>query len=363
MLFVLALVFFVLLVIVHEFGHFIAAKRNGVEVEEFGIGFPPRFASKVMGKGFWKTEYSWNWLPLGGFVRLKGESDADRRKGSFGAASLRAKVKIMLAGVGMNLLAAFAIFITLAFIGMPSLIPNQYQPQTNDAVVTRNEVRVGYMAPNSPAEEAGVKEGDVIVRFNGSTVDDSEQLFELTEAAAGKLVAVTLRDGEGPDRTVRAQINPKDSGEAYFGVSPADLELTKYTFSAPLVGVVTTLQFGWETLKGLGNLLVDLVTTEFKEASESVSGPVGVVVILQNAADFGFNYVFALIGLISLTLAIMNALPIPALDGGRLAVTLLFRAMKKPLTEQTEQRIHGTGFAVLLMLIVLITFVDIDRFF
>ena len=362
MLFVLALIFFVLLVIVHEFGHFIAAKRNGVEVDEFGIGFPPKAASRVMGKGFWKTEYSLNWLPLGGFVRLQGENDSDKRKGSFGAASLGAKTRIMLAGVMMNLLAAFVIFIILGFIGMPKLIPNQYQPDVSDAVTTQDIVRVGFVQPGSPAEKAGLEQNDTIVRFNGTDVNDSEQLFKLTEAAAGQTVEVVIIS-DGAEETVTAQLNPKDGDDPYFGVGPADLETTRYTWSAPKVGVVTTVQFGWETLKGLGNLVADLFTAQFKEASESVSGPVGVVVILQSATDFGFFYVFALIGLISLTLAIMNALPIPALDGGRLAVTLLFRAMNKPLTEKKEQMIHGTGFAVLMLLIILITVVDIDRFF
>jgi len=363
MLFALAIFFFVLLVIVHEFGHFVAAKRNGVEVDEFGIGFPPKITSRVMGKGFWKSEYSLNLLPLGGFVRLMGETDADTREGSFGAASLPAKVKIMLAGVFMNLMAAFAIFIFLAFVGMPKLIPNQYMPASSDAVKTQDIVWVGYVQPDSPADKAGVEKKDTIVKFNGQPVTDSDQMFELSRASAGESVEVVVISGEGEERTVTAELNTLDSGEPFFGVSPADLETVRYTYSAPVVGIVTTAQFGWETLKGLGNLLADLFTADFAEAKKSVAGPVGVVVILQNATSFGLYYVLSFIGLISLTLAIMNALPIPALDGGRLFVTLLFRAINKPLTEKTEQMIHGTGFAVLLLLILLITIVDVDRFF
>ena len=362
MLFALALVFFVLLVIVHEFGHFIAAKRNGVEVEEFGIGFPPKIFGKKLGKGFWRTEYSLNWLPLGGFVRLKGETDADKRKGSFGAASLRAKVKIMMAGVGMNLLAALAIFTFLAFVGMPRLIPDQYLPETADAVKTQDLVRVAYVQPGSPTEAAGLQEGDSLITFAGTDVTESDQLFELTEINAGQTVELVVLDQEGKTRTVKATLNDNDE-EGYLGLGPADLETVRYTYNAPIVGAVTTWQFGFETMRGLGNLVIDLFTAQFEEASESVSGPVGVVVILQSATEFGVLYVLALIGLISLTLAIMNALPIPALDGGRLAVTLLFKAMNKPLTEKTEQLIHGIGFAVLMILVLLITVVDIDRFF
>jgi regulator of sigma E protease len=362
MLFALAIFFFVMLVIVHEFGHFVAAKRNGVEVDEFGIGFPPKIASKKMGKGFWRTEYSLNLLPLGGFVRLLGETDSDTREGSFGAASLRTKVKIMLAGVFMNLITAFAIFIFLAFVGMPRLIPNQYLPE-NGATVTRSEVRAGYVEPNSPADKAGVQNNDVLVEFNGTTLTQSDELFDLTEQSAGQEVEVVIVRDQGAEQTLVAQLNDEDSDQPYFGVSPADLQTTRYGLNAPVVGVVTTAQFGWETLKGLGNLFADLVTADFSSAKDNVSGPVGVVVVLQNSADFGILYVLSLIGLISLTLAIMNALPIPALDGGRLAVTLIYRALGKPLTESAEQRIHGTGFAVLLILIFLITIVDIDRFF
>lgn len=363
MLLVLALIFFVLLVIVHEFGHFIAAKNNGVEVEEFGIGFPPKAAGRVMGKGFWKTEYTLNWLPLGGFVRLKGETDSDKRKGSFGAATLPVKVKIMLAGVFMNLLTAMAIFTFLAFFGMPKLIPNQYLPQTTDANVTRDVVAVGYVKPDSPAAKAGIEKNEEIVEFNGSAVTESDQMFDLTDSAAGSTVKVVTVNTAGERITREVTLNAKDSEEAPFGVSPIDLETVSYGFSAPVVGVATTAQFGWETLKGLGGLIADLFTADFESAKENVSGPVGVVVILQNATAFGIYFVLAFIGLISLTLAIMNALPIPALDGGRLAVTLIYRALNKPLTERAEQLIHGTGFAVLMLLIVLITVVDIDRFF
>lgn len=363
MLFAIALIFFVLLVIVHEFGHFIAAKRNGVEVEEFGLGFPPKIFGRTMGKGFWRTEYTVNLLPLGGFVRLKGETDSDKRKGSFGAARLRVKTKIMLAGVAMNLLTAFLIFTILAFIGMPKLIPNQYLPSSGDAKTTRDIVRVGYVQENSPADKAGLEANDEIIKFDGVTLYESTQMFDLTKANAGQEVEVVIKNQQGQIRTVNATLNQEGSDKPYFGVNPADLETIRYTYMAPWVGLRTTAQFGWETLKGLGNLVADLFTADFSSAKENVSGPVGVVVILQSATDFGFNYVLALIGLISLTLAIMNALPIPALDGGRLAVTLLFRAMKKPLTEKTETLIHGTGFAVLMLLVLLITVVDIDRFF
>jgi len=121
---------FVLLILVHEYGHFLAAKKNGVEVEEFGIGFPPRIGGKTFGKGIFRAYYTLNWLPFGGFVKMKGENEADKRKGSFGAASYPAKVIIIAAGVFMNLVAAVVILTVLAWVGMPQVIPNQFHIST-----------------------------------------------------------------------------------------------------------------------------------------------------------------------------------------------------------------------------------------
>jgi regulator of sigma E protease len=152
-LLVLGLVLFVGLVVVHEWGHFIMARRGGVEVEEFGIGFPPKAKTLARKNG---TEYTLNWLPLGGFVRLKGEHDAAKTKGSYGAAPLWTKVKIMAAGVVMNLLTAYVLLILLALIGVPKLVDNQFTVKSNETV-TRQDVFIDYLEPGSPAEKAGLQ--------------------------------------------------------------------------------------------------------------------------------------------------------------------------------------------------------------
>lgn len=351
---------FVMLVVLHEYGHFLVARRNGVEVEEFGIGFPPKIAGREMGKGIFKGYYTINLVPIGGFVRLKGESDSDKRKGSFGAASFWIKTKITMAGVLTNLVTAWLIFTILAFVGIPKLIDNQFSVASN-ANQLRNELRVVFVDDGSPAEMAGIQLNDQLLSIDGIPLTSDETLFDLTERFAGQQVTIK-KQTDSTVSEVTAILNAEDEGGGFFGVSAAEVEVNRYTYAAPLVGLATTAQLGWETLKGLGGLVSDLVGGEFSEAAESVSGPVGIVVILQNAADFGIEFVVFLIGLISLTLAIMNALPVPALDGGRLAVSGLFRALKRPLTPEVEQAIHGSGMVLLLLLFALITWVDVDRF-
>ena len=178
-LLIIGLFLFVLLIVVHEYGHFLVAKRNGVEVEEFGIGFPPKLFGKKLGKGIFEGYYTINALPLGGFVRLKGENDADTEKGSFGAASTKAKLRIMLAGVAMNLLAALFIFTIVSWVGMPQLIPDQYTVKS-DSTVTRQDVFAAFVDEQSPAATAGIIAGDVIVSIDNEPVNSDIDLRRLT---------------------------------------------------------------------------------------------------------------------------------------------------------------------------------------
>ena len=434
MLLFLAILFFLLLVVVHEYGHFLVAKRNGVEVEEFGIGFPPKIVGKTLGRGIFRSYYTINWLPLGGFVRLKGENDAATEKGTFGAASFWVKTKIILAGVAMNFIAAILIFTILAFSGMPNLplIENQYA-RTQGQTVVRDETVAAVIDENTPAERAGLLRGDVLVRIGDDDVVDGDGLFDITQKYAGQTVPVTFERGgqlqtadvafasirpvyvaevsQGsaasnlraedeiltangqtiPDLAAFARMiettptqeyelqilrgaeeitvttsleNVRLVAGGFFGVGPFDVLIHRYdVLNAPLVGIGTTLQLTQLTYEGLASLFGNLFTANFSKASENVSGPVGVVVTLNSVTILGFSFILFFIGVISLTLAIMNALPIPALDGGRLFVSGLFKVLKKPLNKELEQRIHGTGFAVLMGLILLITIVDIRRFF
>lgn len=375
MLLLLGLLLFVFLVVAHEFGHYIAARRGGVEVEEFGIGFPPRAWSKRLKN---KTLLTLNWLPLGGFVKLKGEHDADTTKGSFGAASLGRKVKIMLAGVGMNLAVAFFLLTVLAVVGMPRLIENQFTV-ASDTKIAKNDVLVGYIEPNSPAQQAGLRTKDQLVSVDRyldnaaaetTRIGSADQLVGRTKSLAGQKVQLTIRRA---DQTLVKTLSLRSQSEVeaskktaepkgYLGVSPTELTLQRSTWSAPIVASGLIKQFTAATFKGLWQAISGLAQGNGSKASAQVSGPVGVFVLLKDGSLLGYQFVLVIIAIISLTLAIMNVLPIPALDGGRLFVTLLYRIRNKPLTQKIEDRIHGTGFAVLMLLFVLITIVDVRRF-
>lgn len=357
MLIFLGLILFVLLVVVHEFGHFIAARKGGVEVEEFGIGFPPRAKLLAKKNG---TEYSLNWLPIGGFVKLKGEHDAATEKGSFGAASLARKAYIIAAGVLVNWLAAVVIFTIIALLGMPQLIENQFKI-SSDAHVTRQEVFAGYIEPQSPAAKLGLQQGDRIIKLNGKKVTSALQLREITTAQAGKAIEVEFSH-QGKIMTKPVTLR-SDSKKGNFGVAPGEQTLVRSTWSAPIVGVGTTVQFTGATLQGLGGAVSNLFAGKPSQAGQSVTGPVGIVVVLSDLSKQGLVFVLFLIGVISVSLAVMNVLPIPALDGGRLFVLGIFRLFKKPLSKELEEKIHGTGMFVLLGLAAIITVVDVRRFF
>ncbi|HEX5798330.1 MAG TPA: M50 family metallopeptidase [Candidatus Saccharimonadales bacterium] len=369
-LLVLSLILFIGLVVVHEWGHFVAARRSGVDVEEFGIGFPPKVWAKKIRSKKSKFIFSINLLPLGGFVRLKGENAEDKRPGSFGAASLPAKVKIMLAGVAMNAVVAFVMFTILAATGMPKIIDDQFtvasDTKTVQEVQNSGVVIVNSVEENTPAAQAGIKADDQILAINNEQITSADQVANLTESNAGKTVPILIgRDGN--QITVEATLNKENSGNGYLGIASqsgaSGIEVTRSTWSSPIVALGLMKQISALTFQGLGTAISNLAKGNTEKASEQVAGPVGIFYILREGTKIGLGFILFIIAIISLTLALLNALPIPALDGGRLFVTLLFAALKKPLTKRTEEAIHGTGFAALILLIVLITIVDVNRFF
>ncbi len=380
-LLIIGILLFIGLVVIHEFGHFIVARRSGVEVEEFGIFFPPRLYKR-------KTKAGWNFtinlLPLGGFVKLKGEHDSDREKGSYGAASTWNKTKIMLAGVVMNLLAALVIFTGLALVGMPKLIDNQFTIKS-DTKIAKNNVLISYVEPNSPAAKAGLQVRDQITSIGGDKIASATQLPHITKKYSNTPVQVVYQRA-GKAHTTTTTLRSVDvvmaskktnNPKGYLGIEPTEYTLRRSTWSAPIVAVGLSAQLTALTYQGLGHALAGLggifagaftgnhTAREHAQtsASSQVSGPVGIFVILKDGSLLGYQFMLLIIGVISLTLAIMNVLPIPALDGGRLFIMLISRLFKKEVSAATEEKIYGTGFAVLMLLIIVITIVDVKRFF
>lgn len=371
---IIGLFVLVVLVSLHELGHAIVARRNGVVVEEFGIGFPPRAYKKKLKNG---VLFTLNWLPLGGFVKLKGEHDAASAKGDYGAATFWQKTKILLAGVVVNWLTAVILLTILTLVGLPKIIPNQFSVPSDTTIVS-TPVQIGQVAEGYPAAKAGFEKGDKIISFDGVSVTGTQQFVDLTKQNKGQTVPVTF-ERNGAQQTV--DVTLRDADSSVFGSTLGQQDYIKATWSAPIVGVVTTAQYTWATFQGLGNLVANFfggligqlstneqtrqqATEKLDEAGASVAGPVGILgVIFPAASESGLGQVVFLAAIISLTLAVMNALPIPSLDGGRWFVTAGFKLFKKKLTKEREEKIHGTGFAVMMVLFLVITVADVFKLF
>lgn len=413
---IIGLIILMLLVVAHEFGHFIMARRNGVRVLEFGIGFAPRAIAwvkkpveqkdkdgkplldadgkpitklkwvKIPKKDWSKPQdsmiFSLNWLPIGGFCAMDGESDADRRKGTFGAASFWGKTKILFGGVAMNWLVAFVILTVLALTGMPQFLEHQFHlGQDAQQIDVSRSVVVDKVVEGSPADEAGFEGGDEIIAIEGETVSSAAVISQYGKDHAGETVKYKIKRGE-EEKELTANLNPADS-EYALGVSMASYGQTfiRSTWSAPIVGLGVTAQITGETFKSLGQLVWNLISGVFRQfspndtvreegredlaaAGDSVSGPVGIIgVIFPTFASTGISNLAFLAALISVSLACMNVLPIPALDGGRWLIIAIYKLRRKKLTKETEEKIVSRAFMVLLALIAIITILDIIKLF
>jgi len=395
----IGLLMLMLLVTAHEFGHFIAARRNGVEVEEFGIGFPPRAVAWRKVKGKWRllkksewekapgegTIISLNWLPIGGFCQMKGESAADTTKGSFGKASFWRKTKILFAGVMMNWFVAFLIFTVLAWAGMPHFIENQFQIDSDIRTIGISDVTVSNIMNGSPAAQAGLRDGDVLVSMRTTNVEDLNRTYihsvddvlKYDEDHAGQSIYITYERG-GDTTMVETKLN--EAGAEYIlGATISGEAVYQSTWSAPIVGLGVTAQLTGETFKGVGQMIVNLFSgaikqvspneevradgsNELKQAGDSVSGPVGIVgVLFPKVAQSGGRNLAYLVALISVSLACMNVLPIPALDGGRWLLIAIYKLLKKKLTKETEEKIVSRAFMVILAIALIVTILDITR--
>lgn len=379
LLLVVAIALFICLIVVHEFGHFIVARRNGVGIEEFGIFYPPRLYSRTTKSGW---VFSINLLPLGGFVRLKGEHDSDTEPGTYGASSLWVKSKILLAGVTMNLLVGLILFTILAVIGMPQIINNQYTVKSNTKSIA-HKVIIDQIVSDSPASKAGLRVGDELTYIglpnskHPYAITNAANLPHITKMFAGKTVLVQyLQAGTLKQRYIHLlSLSPKNSYQ--LGIATQQLNLDRSTWSAPIVAVgigvqliVATINGLGHALGGLGGLIAGAVTHNVvarqngqAAATQNITGPIGIFAILRASSNMGYQFVLFIIAYISLALAFMNVLPIPVLDGGKLYMSLVSRAIKRPLTPKREEAISLVSFLILIFLLVLISIVDVKRYF
>lgn len=337
-----------ILVIVHEFGHFIMARRAGVLVEEFGFGLPPRLFGKKIGE----TLYSINALPFGGFVKLYGEQDTEGledSKRAFLNKNKRIRISVIVAGVVMNfLLAVFAFAVVYSYSGIP-----------RDTKI----LKVVDVSSDSPASEAGVIVGDVISKVGNEEVTSVKSFIDKVGMEKGKKVSFEIvRNGT----TIKQQMMPRENppkGEGPLGVTITTIE----TYFPPIYlrpfygiyyGFKEAVFWGKNISVGLWKLVVGL----FKgQVPKDVSGPVGIFAVTTEVAKTGILSLINFIAILSVNLAILNILPFPALDGGRLLFIGIESIIGRKVLPKVESVIHSIGMAILLLLIIAITIHDIRR--
>lgn len=366
---VLAFLSLVALMIIHEFGHFIIAKKFGVRVDEFGIGYPPRLFGKKIGE----TIYSVNLLPLGAFVRIYGEEGGVDDYRSFANLKIWKRVLIVIGGVAAFWIAAMIIFSIVFAIGADLPVGDQDVPG-----LTNPRVMVLSVSSDSPAELAGMKAGDIILRVQShryestqagpetKNIDRVSDFQDFTEQKAGEEVIVTVwRNGRNLDLPLSPRVSPPEGqGPVGIGLGRIATLVEKYPwYLAPFQGIKYTWQITIESLKGFYSIFAGLLTGQGAPEGASFAGPLGITVFLANAATYGAGFYLYFIGLIAVFISIFNLFPIPALDGGKLIFLLIEKLIGRPVSPKIEQSITVVFFLILIALSIFITVkFDIPRF-
>jgi len=328
-----------ILVLVHELGHFLVAKKFKIKVEEFGFGYPPRLFG-VKRKG---TIYSLNWLPFGGFVRMRGE-DLPEGKGSFSVQPKLVKLAVLTAGVAMNFLLGVVLFgVIYTKLGIPQKV---------------DYLRITAVSQNSPAERAGIKPGDKIINFK-----DEQEFIKFINLNRGKEIVLRLENREVS--VIPRLIEATPAGEGALGIGFTNMDMVQFPFwQRPFlgawVGFKEALGWGKDIIMSLTKTAVGLSKGQ---APQEVAGPVGIYQISRDVTKIGLIPSLQFMAILSINLSILNLLPLPALDGGRLAFLVLEAATRRKIKPKIEQMIHLVGMALLIGLMILVTIKDIKRLF
>jgi regulator of sigma E protease len=371
---VIFIVILLVLVLVHEWGHFYSAKKFGIRVDEFGFGFPPKLFSWKRGE----TEYSFNLLPIGGFVKIFGENPDDEntngpdRERSFVNKAKWKQAIVLFAGVFMNFMLAWFLFSFGLMSGFPTSVNSTIQENELEDV----NLVVTSVAPESPAHLAGLKPGDAIVTVSVLPTELGEVTENLIEINPESLKSFVVSH---PDKKIEigyvrgkyddgadikfTNVTPVESvvdGKPMIGIAMDEIGIAKLPIlKAFWRGLTLTLTVTKETAVGLYTLIAEGIKGQGSLAA--VTGPVGMVGIVGDAYDFGFTYLMSFAAIISINLAIINLLPFPALDGGRLFFLLIEKVKGSRMNPKSANMANMIGFAILILLMVLVTYHDITR--
>jgi regulator of sigma E protease len=415
---ILFIVILGILVFSHELGHFMAAKRLGTGVEEFGFGFPPRLIGiqRITGEKLekisetekieidmadiktaqgeiitehlsdtkkevdkltkikkWKliigskepkhtgtvhagTIYSLNWIPVGGFVKIKGEQGNDRHdRDSFVHKKIWQRAVILSSGVIMNFILAFVIMSIGFMIGLPSMVGSDLPRQAH---VSHQSIQIAEVQKGSPADQAGLQMGDFIVSVDRHASTNVSDFQAYTKPHLNQPISIVVkRANEEITKTVTPTDLNKD-GQGLIGTWLVETGTVSYPwYYAIWMGIKTTLSITWQIVVAFFLLLKNLIVTQ--HVSADIAGPVGIAALTGQVAKMGFIYILQFTALLSINLAIINFMPFPALDGGRVLFLIIEKIRGKAVNQRIENLVHNIGFAVLLTLVALITFRDV----
>lgn len=361
-----------ILVFVHELGHFMVARWNGIKADEFGFGFPPRiggvvFDDKTKRYRFVRgneeissphTVYSLNWIPLGGFVKIKGEDGEQKDQDSFAVKSAWVRIKVLAAGVTMNFLLAWVLISFVLMLGFPQAVDPGAPNQAGERDIQISEVLSG-----TPAEQMGLQFGDKIVSFgeNQKAMSVKQVQDYITEHKGQEIVMRIDRGGQ--QETLRGTPRTEyPANEGSLGISLGETVMVKYAwYEAIWQGALGTHHMTIAMLVGIFDIVKGLVTGTH-EGLSSVSGPVGIAHLTKQVSDLGLVYLMYFAAILSINLGIINILPIPALDGGRIFFVLIEVLKGSPVSQRVEGTLHQVGFMLLLLLMVLVTVHDFSKF-
>jgi len=366
---IIAFLSLIVLMVIHEFGHFIIAKKFGVRVDEFGIGYPPR----LFGKKFGETIYSVNLIPLGAFVRIYGEEGGLDDYRSFSNLAIWKRALIIVGGVVAFWIASIIIFSVVFAIGADLPVGDQ-----EVSGLTNPKVKVVYVSQDSPAFTAGLQSGDTLVKITSPkyesaqsgpeilTIDKVADFQAFAQSHAGEQLTLTVeRAGKILDVVLSPRVNPPEGqGSIGIGLERMATLIQKYRwYEAPIQGVIFTWKTTVNGVAGLYQVFANLFSGKGVPEGAELAGPLGITVFLAKAADYGIGFFLYFIGTISVFIAIFNLFPIPALDGGKLVFLAIEKIWKKPVPVNIEQNITAVFFIILILLSLFITVkFDFPRF-